>query len=116
MGVAKGFTPNASEVRAPLFDVFVQQKWLGMRDSNPRMVGPEPTALPLGESPTVNILYHNIYNKYSAYSLLKASTGSFFDAERAGIKPPISVNTTLRTTSPAAVEMANVAESGISPV
>ena len=27
--------------------------WLGMRDSNPRMVGPEPTALPLGESPTV---------------------------------------------------------------
>ena len=25
--------------------------WLGMRDSNPRMVGPEPTALPLGESP-----------------------------------------------------------------
>ena len=27
--------------------------WLGMRDSNPRMVGPEPTALPLGESPTI---------------------------------------------------------------
>ena len=27
--------------------------WLGMRDSNPRMVGPEPTALPLGESPSV---------------------------------------------------------------
>ncbi len=33
--------------------------WLGMRDSNPRMVGPEPTALPLGESPTVfSILLH----------------------------------------------------------
>ena len=30
--------------------------WLGMRDSNPRMVGPEPTALPLGESPTVVII------------------------------------------------------------
>ena len=26
--------------------------WLGMRDSNPRMLGPEPSALPLGESPT----------------------------------------------------------------
>lgn len=26
--------------------------WLGMRDSNPRMPGPEPGALPLGESPT----------------------------------------------------------------
>ena len=32
--------------------------WLGMRDSNPRMVGPEPTALPLGESPTCLLLYH----------------------------------------------------------
>ena len=30
--------------------------WLGMRDSNPRMVGPEPTALPLGESPTVRYI------------------------------------------------------------
>ena len=29
--------------------------WLGMRDSNPRMVGPEPTALPLGESPFFGI-------------------------------------------------------------
>ena len=28
-----------------------------MRDSNPRMVGPEPTALPLGESPTDNMHY-----------------------------------------------------------
>lgn len=25
--------------------------WLGMRDSNPRMTGPEPVALPLGQSP-----------------------------------------------------------------
>ncbi len=31
----------------------IYQLWLGMRDSNPRMVGPEPTALPLGESPSV---------------------------------------------------------------
>ena len=30
--------------------------WLGMRDSNPRMVGPEPTALPLGESPSDEII------------------------------------------------------------
>ncbi len=28
------------------------QFWLGMRDSNPRMAGPEPAALPLGESPS----------------------------------------------------------------
>ncbi len=30
--------------------------WLGTRDSNPRMLGPEPSALPLGESP-VGLLY-----------------------------------------------------------
>ena len=27
------------------------QIWLGMRDSNPRMHGPKPCALPLGQSP-----------------------------------------------------------------
>ena len=32
--------------------------WLGMRDSNPRMPGPEPGALPLGESPVLARLYH----------------------------------------------------------
>ena len=34
--------------------------WLGMRDSNPRMPGPEPGALPLGESPICDkrILYY----------------------------------------------------------
>ena len=30
--------------------------WLGMRDSNPRMPGPEPGALPLGESPTAYVI------------------------------------------------------------
>ena len=29
----------------------LEQIWLGMRDSNPRMPGPEPGALPLGQSP-----------------------------------------------------------------
>ena len=32
----------------------VLQIWLGMRDSNPRMLGPEPSALPLGDSPPTN--------------------------------------------------------------
>lgn len=27
--------------------------WLGWRDSNPRMLGPEPSALPLGDIPLV---------------------------------------------------------------
>lgn len=41
-------------LREPFSSLFSGEKrslWLGMRDSNPRMVGPEPTALPLGESP-----------------------------------------------------------------
>ena len=42
------FEPNNSSISLP---GLVLQIWLGMRDSNPRMPGPEPGALPLGESP-----------------------------------------------------------------
>jgi site-specific DNA recombinase len=41
------------------FDIMYQtaqsQTWLGWRDSNPRMHGPKPCALPLGHTPTVRI-------------------------------------------------------------
>lgn len=30
--------------------------WLGWRDSNPRMLGPEPSALPLGDIP-IDVLF-----------------------------------------------------------
>ena len=30
----------------------VDNSWLARRDSNPRMLGPEPSALPLGDSPS----------------------------------------------------------------
>lgn len=36
--------------------------WLGWRDSNPRMLGPEPSALPLGDTlsmPKISILIFN---------------------------------------------------------
>lgn len=33
--------------------------WLGRRDSNPRMPGPKPGALPLGHSPLRNERYHS---------------------------------------------------------
>ena len=42
--------------------------WLGMRDSNPRMPGPEPGALPLGESPT-HIKLYEIYSNSSSIRL-----------------------------------------------
>ena len=37
--------------------------WLGMRDSNPRMLGPKPSALPLGQSLTfisAHIVFYQI--------------------------------------------------------
>jgi hypothetical protein len=34
--------------------------WLGMRDSNPRILVPETSALPLGESPMSVLLYQQI--------------------------------------------------------
>ena len=49
---ANPFLQNMKDKKYTLTGVFYLS-WLGMRDSNPRMVGPEPTALPLGESPTV---------------------------------------------------------------
>ena len=64
----------------------------------------------------IDILYHKNAKMHIYYSLLNASTGSFFEAERAGIKPPIRVSTTLSTISPIAVLMASVADKGISPV
>ena len=32
--------------------------WLGWRDSNPRMLGPEPSALPLGDTPRYDKFYY----------------------------------------------------------
>jgi hypothetical protein len=34
----------------------IRSSWLGWRDSNPRMLGPEPSALPLGDTPLVGQL------------------------------------------------------------
>lgn len=43
--------------------------WLGMRDSNPRMLGPEPSALPLGESPILGLARELTRNFPSTHSL-----------------------------------------------
>ncbi len=49
---------NSESNKTPLESSLI---WLGMRDSNPRMVGPEPTALPLGESPSVSQDYTTFF-------------------------------------------------------
>lgn len=36
--------------------VFLIISWLGWRDSNPRMPGPEPGALPLGDTPSADLI------------------------------------------------------------
>lgn len=33
-------------------------KWLGRKDSNPRMAGPEPAALPLGDCPAKELVVY----------------------------------------------------------
>lgn len=43
------------ELHEPFFSMSKindQHVWLGRRDSNPRMTGPKPVALPLGHAPT----------------------------------------------------------------
>ncbi len=61
------------------------QFWLGRRDSNPRMTGPEPAALPLGYAPTLlSILpeFHLFYPVlflciiYFTYLLTRISTSN----------------------------------------
>jgi hypothetical protein len=42
---------NRGETKRKNLDNEIRSTWLGMRDSNPRMPGPEPGALPLGQSP-----------------------------------------------------------------
>ncbi len=58
---------NTKNKNIPLRVCFYSS-WLGMRDSNPRMVGPEPTALPLGESPTVLFILVQLPEKSKAPS------------------------------------------------
>ena len=55
-----------------------------MRDSNPRMVGPEPTALPLGESPTdYSVLVIVVQNakKCKAPSVMPGAKGELESAD-----------------------------------
>ena len=44
--------------------------WLGMRDSNPRMLVPETSALPLGESPVGSLVGTFIILAYLVAMLL----------------------------------------------
>jgi hypothetical protein len=42
---------NRGETKRKDLETEIRSSWLGRRDSNPRMPGPKPGALPLGHSP-----------------------------------------------------------------
>ena len=42
---------NRVQIKRKNLKTEIRSTWLGRRDSNPRMLGPEPSALPLGDSP-----------------------------------------------------------------
>ena len=54
------------------FDVMASckktQNWLGVRDSNPRMPGPKPGALPLGQPPLINVVMYAVSNGFDSPS------------------------------------------------
>lgn len=42
---------DRGETKRKDLETEIRSSWLGRRDSNPRMLGPKPSALPLGHSP-----------------------------------------------------------------
>lgn len=66
-----------------------------MRDSNPRMPGPEPGALPLGESPRRE-------EKENIFSFSDRRMGQFYEVKpsQKGATPRISPNTTIIAQKP----------------
>ena len=56
---------NRGQIKRKNLKNEIRSTWLGWRDSNPRMLEPEPSALPLGDIPLVNekelleLLYYN---------------------------------------------------------
>ena len=46
---------NRRETKKKNLDLEIRPLWLGVRDSNPRMPGPKPGALPLGEPPIIGL-------------------------------------------------------------
>ena len=43
---------NRGQIKRKNLKNEIRSTWLGVRDSNPRMLGPKPSALPLGQPPT----------------------------------------------------------------
>ena len=54
---------NRDEKGTENIDSELSRIWLGRRDSNPRMLGPKPSALPLGDAPIWTVKQSKFYRK-----------------------------------------------------
>ena len=88
MGFVISHPPDQAKKISPS-DLF-SLAWLGMRDSNPRMSGPEPDALPLGESPTdviiLALLFGFVYTEPSLRMCLIINNDIIINNEEVEVK------------------------------
>lgn len=49
----------------------LRSSWLGRRDSNPRMLGPKPSALPLGHSPSIDGLWEDALSAFALFARIE---------------------------------------------
>ena len=66
MAARTGFEPVTNRLTVDDSTAELQRniKWMGKRDSNPRMTGPKPVALPLGDTPMFSLRGRN-YRHFS---------------------------------------------------
>ena len=65
--------PNSPTKKRAQALFFVSRIWLGLQDSNLRMTGPKPVALPLGEGPTMLKYYHKIRESSTKHDYINIS-------------------------------------------
>ena len=65
--------PNSPTKNERKRSFFVSRIWLGLQDSNLRMTGPKPVALPLGEGPTMLKYYHKIRESSTKHDYVNIS-------------------------------------------
>ena len=56
-------------------EMLLRSIWLGRQDSNLRMTGPKPVALPLGDDPTTLRLWYNLGQDVNFYTIYCQSPG-----------------------------------------
>ena len=66
-------TSHSLHKKRILTDSFLFHEWLGLQDSNLRMTGPKPVALPLGEGPTMLKYYHKIRESSTKHDYVNIS-------------------------------------------